>query len=47
MEISVMTASRASKVIEMLQANQLDALTQGAGYNQGDIKRHLAEKMPM
>jgi recombination protein RecT len=47
MEISVMTASRASKVIEMLQANQLDPLTQGAGYNQGDIKRHLAEKMPM
>jgi len=41
MEISVMTSARASKVISMLKENQLDPITQGAGYNQGDIKRHI------
>lgn len=46
MEVSVMTSSRASRVIEMLKENQLDPVTQGNGYNQGDIKRHL-QQMPM
>jgi len=41
MEVSVMSSSRASQVIEHLKNNQLDPVTQGAGYNQGDIKRRL------
>lgn len=45
MEIPVMSATRASQVIDQLKNNQLDPVTQGAGYNQTDIKRHL-KNMP-
>jgi hypothetical protein len=43
METSVMTPQRASEVIANLKANQLDRLTSGMNYNQGDIKNHMAK----
>lgn len=43
METSVMTPQRASEVIANLKANQLDRLTSGMNYNQGDIKDHMTK----
>jgi phage RecT family recombinase len=45
MEVSTMTAKRASEVIEQLKNNQLDPITQGKAYNQTDISNHLKHKI--
>ena len=38
-----MTSSDAEQVIRFLQSHQLDPITQGTGYNQGDINKKLDE----
>lgn len=45
METSVMNSQRASKVIEMLQNNQLDPVTQRGTPLQGEINKHMKEKV--
>lgn len=37
------TASRAGELIEQLNLNQMNRITQSGSYNQGDIKQQLAE----
>lgn len=43
-EVSTMSASRASQVIEYLTENQLDPITHGGNYDQGDIKATITKQ---
>jgi recombination protein RecT len=45
LEVSVMNSQRASQVIEMLQKNQLDPVTQRGTASQGEINKHMKEKV--
>jgi phage recombination protein Bet len=40
-ELGSLTNARYEELLTMLQANQLDPITQGKGYNQGDIQNKL------
>lgn len=44
-EKAYMTSDRAKEVIEMLKENQVDPISSGSNYSQGDIKKKLNEEI--